>query len=340
MKAAVLKEPRHITIEERPLPAPGSSEVVIQVMYVGYCGTDVMVWAGNYRARYPVVPGHEFVGKVLSVGSAVEGVRAGDIVAPEASYPCGACAMCSSGLEEYCRNRVSLGRMRDGAMAEYVVVPAKIAHRVDERIDPRDAQSLVGVACAVRAVAKSSIATGTKVAIIGSGHSALLLLQVARAAGADGIAILGGSRKSHLALARHLGADLVVGYSDPDTDRLLGGFTRSGFDVVFEASGQPESLNKAIALVRPGGVVTVFSTYREAVDHMQGQELYYKEITIRGSKSGTGGYEAAIDLLASGKVQVGPMITHEVTLEEVRRGFELAESRDESVFRVIMRVVT
>lgn len=257
MKAVVLRKPQDIIIEEREVPSPGPNEVTVKVMYVGYCGTDVMVWAGSHRAKYPVIPGHEFVGRIHAIGDNVTGLQVGDIVVPEASYPCGTCRMCNRGLEEYCRNRMSLGRTRDGAMAEFVTIPVRIVHKINKKVDPIEAQSLVGIACAVHAVLRSKVGVGSKVLIIGSGHSALLLLQIVKAAGATGIALLGGSRKFRLSLAKALGADLVASTRDPNCDQILSSFIEDGFDIVVEASGQPESLNKAIALVRPGGIITI-----------------------------------------------------------------------------------
>ncbi|MGB9866422.1 MAG: zinc-dependent alcohol dehydrogenase [Bacillota bacterium] len=334
----VIAAPLQVALEDRPLPQPGPNEVRIKVCYVGYCGTDVTVWQGKHRAAYPVVPGHEFSGKVDALGEGVSNVTCGDTVVAEASYPCHKCDLCLSEHAEFCRNRIALGRTRDGAMAEYVVVPAEIVHPVGQGVDLLEAQSLVAVACAVRAVSRCGTMIGKRAAVVGSGHSALLVAQVLRAAGAGKVALVGGRRQSRLSLAEQLGCDLAISSSSEQLQERLSTVAPGGFDVVVEASGDTSALPLAINIVKPGGKVVVFSTYKEKASGVPLEELYYKEISIEGSRAGTGAYSTAVDLLSSGKVKVRPMVTHVVTMAEAVRGFELAASHDESVFRVVMEV--
>lgn len=338
MKAVVISAPSKVTVEDRPIPEPGPNEVRIKVSYVGFCGTDVMVWSGKHRASYPVVPGHEFSGRVEAIGRDVKGIFMGDVVVAEASYPCRSCDICLSGYTEFCRNRIALGRTRDGAMAEYVVVPSGIVHPIGQSVDLMEAQSLVAVACAVRAVTRCGALLGRKTAVVGSGHSALLVAQVLRASGAGKVVLIGGKRRSRLLLAEQLGCDLAVSSQDTNLHQRLNSVAPGGFDVVVEASGDTMALPLAINLVKPGGKVVVFSTYKQQASGVPVEELYYKEIAIEGSRAGTGAYDTAVELLSTGKVKVKPMITHVVSLNEAARGFELAASHDENVFRVVMQV--
>ncbi|MBC7332375.1 MAG: alcohol dehydrogenase catalytic domain-containing protein [Synergistetes bacterium] len=338
MKAVVLKNPFEVSIEERPFPQPSPNEVRIRVSYVGYCGTDIMVWQGKYKANYPIIPGHEFSGMIDAIGENVANLKVGDLVVAEASYPCHKCDLCLSNRAEFCRNRIALGRTRDGAMAEYIIVPAEIVHKIPKEVDLMEAQSLVGLACAIRAVRHCGSAVGKDAAVIGSGHSAMLILQVLKAGGINKLALIGGKRISRLRLAEELGADLAISYSSADLNDRLREFSPEGFDIVIEASGSASTIPLAINMVKPGGKIIVFSTYKERASNIPLEELYYKEITIQGSRAGSGEYQTASALLASGKVKVKPMITHVVEINEAAKGFEIASSNDEKVFRVVMKI--
>ncbi|MDK2872232.1 MAG: site-specific recombinase [bacterium] len=210
-------------------------------------------------------------------------------------------------------------------------------HNLKE-VDLMEAQSLVGLACAIRAVRHCGSAVGKDAAVIGSGHSAMLILQVLKAGGINKLTLIGGKRISRLRLAEELGADLAISYSSADLNDRLREFSPEGFDIVIEASGSASTIPLAINMVKPGGKIIVFSTYKERASNIPLEELYYKEITIQGSRAGSGEYQTASALLASGKVKVKPMITHVVEITEAAKGFEIASSNDEKVFRVVMKI--
>lgn len=339
MKAVILRKPFEIMIENKTIPETKPNEVRIKVLYVGYCGTDIMVWQGKYKANYPIIPGHEFSGEIDAIGENVTNLKVGDFVVAEASYPCNKCDLCLSGRSEFCRNRIALGRNRDGAMAQYINVPAEIVHKIPKEVDLMEAQSLVGLACAVRAVRHCGSIVGKRVAVIGSGHSALLILQVLKAGGVNKLVLIGGKRVSRLRLAEELGCELAISNLDSNINEKLKELSPEGFDIVIEASGSVSAIPLAINIVKPGGKIIVFSTYKEKASNIPLEELYYKEITLQGSRAGSGEYQIAAELLSSGRVKIKPMITHIVELEEALKGFEIASSDEEKVFRVVMKII-
>ena len=336
MEALTFRGPRDLECSSRPIPKPGDDELLIRVKAAGICGTDVLVYEGRYGSIYPLVPGHEFAGVVERAGVAVDGFEAGDRVAAEASWNCGVCRECREGDGSQCASRVSLGRNRDGAFAEYVTVPARAAHRLPSHVQFQHAQALTTVACAIHAVRRGQTAIGDRVGIFGPGVAGLVLLEVALLTGALDV-VMFGTRPHRLALARELGATATVNVRDDDwrqqANRLAG---RAGFDVIFEASGSPLALAQSIDVVRRGGRVVVYSIYDGPVDGFPAHLFYDKEVTVLGARGGSGGYVPGLDLLAREQLRLDPLISHELPLREAGAGFAMLEHDRDTTARVVL----
>lgn len=336
MNAVTLQGPGDLQTQRLPVPSVRRGGVRIRVEAAGICGTDVLVYQGKYAAALPLVIGHEFAGVVEQIGADVPGLRKGDRVAVEASWGCGICLICQRGETSLCHARVSLGRTRSGCFAEYVVVPARAVHKLPASVSVLQAQALVTIACAIRALRRGRPEVGERVAIFGPGVSGLTLLQLVLRTGAAQVVFF-GTRESRLALARELGAAATLSVHRADWAEQARELTSGrGFDLVFEVSGSRDALSQAIEVAGHGGRIVAFSIYDGPIDGFPAEALYAKEVTIAGTRGGAGGYAPGLDLLARGQIAMEPLISHQLSLKEAKKGFDLIEGRDEDVLRVVL----
>ncbi len=332
MRAVTLREPRKLKVMDAPVPRLAQDGVLLRVKATGICSTDLMVYQGRYACPLPLIPGHELAGVVERVGAQVATLQEGDRATAEASWGCGVCVRCGQGEDSLCPARVSLGRTRHGTFAEYVSVPARAVHLLPPEVSFDQAQALVTIACAVRAIRRGSPDFGGRVAVFGPGIAGLILAQLANLNGASEVVVF-GTRDWRLRLAQSLGATGVVNVQSDAWRKLAG---EQGFDLVFEATGNPEALSHASQVVRTGGRVVVFSLYDGPLDRFPAQMLYEKEVTLIGVRGGAGGYALGIELVRRGRLQIDPLISHRLPLSEAKEGFALMERRQEEVLRVVL----
>ncbi len=336
MRAVVLQSPGSLEIVDRDIPRPHCGEVLVRIKATGICSTDLMVYQGRQPVTMPIVPGHEGAGVVEAVGEGVVGFQLGDPVIAEGSWGCQICAACQGGREPLCPNRVSQGRTRDGTFAEFLVAPTRGLHMIPRDLDFGIAQALISVACSVRAMRRGRPEFGDSVAIFGPGIAGLILSQLAHDNGASGVTMF-GTRDWRLDMAANLGADETINVrQDGWMERARSLTNDQGFDVVFETSGDPNALSDAFELVKTGGRIVVFSVYEDVIDAFPAQLLYRKEVSVIGVRGGAGGYPLAIDLVRAGRVQLDPLVTHRLPLDEAQEGFRLMERRDEGVQRIAL----
>lgn len=270
MKAARYHGPQDVRIEEVAEPgAPAPDSVVLDVLFASVCGTDSSEWAHGpllvpLRSRHPgsghqgpVTLGHEFVGRVVRVGSAVESLAPGDRVVSGAGVSCGSCEWCLAGRTNLCARYFTLGLHADGGLARQVVTPARICRAVPAAIDDRSATLAQPLAVALHAVNRSGLATGMTAAVIGAGGiGAFILAGAAARVPAQLIAI--DIDAERLATARRLGATHTVNARELDTREAVLELTRGlGAHVIFEASGAPSAPMAALAAARRGGRVVL-----------------------------------------------------------------------------------
>ncbi len=336
MKAARLHGPRDLRVEDVPIPEIRAGWVLVEMHSIGICGTDLSVYCGDVAVRHPVILGHECAGVVVEVGPGVQDLKAGDRVFVEASWGCGDCAYCRRDLSVHCLRRSSLGRTVDGAFAEYLAVPAGVAHRMAEHVPFDDAQSSSTIACAIRAMAHVRPVPGSTAAVVGSGHAGLILQQMLRIAGVGWIA-MAGSREKRLALARELGADLVVEGRSPEALRAVQSATDGlGVDLSADAAATAASLDLTMQLASLGGTVLLFGIFEGPIDHFRGQDMYRKEISLIGSRGGFGACDATARLLGRGAFRVGPLISHTFPLEGIVEGFRLMDEKAPDALRIVI----
>lgn len=306
MRAVVIQEPGALSVVDVPDPAPAAGEIVVAPRAVGICGTDLHIIDGEFPpAPYPLIPGHEFAGEVVAVGTGVTGVRVGDRVAVDPSLFCGRCVYCSRQRGNLCADWGAIGDTVDGAFAEYVSVPAGNACPVPESLTWAAAALVEPLSCVVHGLRRLAIRPGSELLIVGAGTIGLLLLQAARRSGAATVAVvdLDAGRR---ALASRLGADTVAG----SVADLIAVRAR-GFEYVIEATGVPAAAAAAIDGLDRGGTMLVFGVSpAEAVVSVSPFRVYNDELTILGSMAVLRTFEPAVNLMLAGAVAADEMVTH------------------------------
>jgi len=304
MKVALFERPHSLIVRSIPLRTLMPNEVLLKVKACGVCGTDVHIVEGTSRSTPPVVLGHEFTGLVEDVGIAVHGITAGQRAAVDPNISCGVCYYCRRGLVHLCTNLKALGVDHDGGMAEYCFVPAEQIYLLPDGMLMETAAFVEPVSCAIHGIDRANIHAGDSVVIIGGGTIGLIMLQLAKNAGASRTIIVEPlDRKRRI--AAELGADVVVNPTESDTTIAVMDITHVGADVVIECAGKPQTAQLALELVRRGGTVEFFgvSPIGEKIP-VEPNQVYFKELTIVGSYVNPNTFSRSIALLNAGRVRI------------------------------------
>lgn len=306
MRAAVLVAPGHFALRQVPVPAIGPDEVLVRVRRCGLCGTDIHIWKGHYSAdKLPLIPGHEFSGHVVRVGAAAGDIALGTAVTADINVGCGRCFYCRKNEVLNCSTMAQIGIHVDGALAEYVKVPASHLVPIPRRTPVEQGALVEPVSCIVRAVKKSRLRLGESVLVLGGGPIGNLHVQLARAVGAAPV-IVSEPNPGRAEWARRSGADLVV--RDPSALRaaVLEATDGRGADLVIESVGLPALYEQAFDLVRPGGRVLAFGlTDAAAQARYHPFKVVLGEIGLQGSVAGMGDdMREAMTLIAHDRVQL------------------------------------
>ena len=342
MKSLLLSEYNHLEVVDRPVPSVGPDDVLVRVEACGICGSDVHGYDGSSGRRIPpIVMGHEAAGSVAAIGERVKGLAEGDRVTFDSTVYCGHCEYCARGEVNLCDNREVIGvscgdYRRHGAFAEYVAVPQQIVYRLPATISFAEAAMLEAVSVALHAVRVSQISGGETALVIGAGMIGLLTLQAAKVAGCSRV-LIADVDATRLNMAKQIGAEDVLHASGADLVaevlRLTNG---KGVDVALEAVGRNETIDVAINCTRKGGTVTLIGNVTADVT-IPLQKVVSRQLRLQGSCASAGEYPEAIELVASGKVQVKPLITAVVALEEGPRWFERLHAREPNLMKVVLK---
>ena len=310
MRAVVWEAPGKLALAEVPDPAPGHGELVVEVGACGICGTDVHIADGEFPPTpYPIVPGHEFAGRVVALGDGVpaewhEGAR----VAVDPSLFCGHCPACHAGRGNLCANWNAVGDTVDGAFAEYVRVPAANAYPIPDGVSDAQGALIEPLSCAVHGLRRLGPVAGEDILVIGAGTMGLLLMQLLNQAGARSVAVV-DRKASRLGPATAAGATAVA----TDVTELDTG----SFGVAVDATGAPAAIEAAFTRLARGGRLLIFGVASaDAEVSLSPFRIYNDEITVVGSMAVLNSFGAAADLMADGAVATGPLLSPPLPLEE------------------------
>ncbi len=342
MKAIVLHGPNDIRYEsgfKDPEPAPG--EVLLQMTYSSICQTDIEVWQRDpfgmfTRGRGPRIQGHEAGGIVAELGEGVSSLRVGDRVAVENVRTCGLCFFCRKGTASLCENGRNFGFTDDGGLAELAVWPASMCIKLPESVSNEEAPLSEPTSVAVHAVMQSGVHVGDHAAVIGCGVVGLATLQVLQAAGAQVIAI--DTRSESLQIATDMGAVATLNPAETRVADQLPELTNGyGPDVVIETAGATGTALNAAEWTRPGGRAVIVGFGHEPQEIVLSRTVSGEKSIVGSSAANVGEYRKAVDLIASGKVNVKPLISEIVSLDRgIPDGFERMLKPTKDVFRILV----
>ena len=340
MKALELVGPSAFKVVDKPLPEISASEVLIKVKACGICGSDIHGMDGSSGRRIPpVVMGHEASGVIEQVGADVDNLSVGDRVTFDSTVFCNDCDYCNQGRVNLCDNRqvmgVSCGEFhRNGAFSEHVACPAHICHRLPEGLSFEEAAFAEPVGVAVHAVNRSKVKQGDTAVVIGSGLIGLLIIQALKWRGCSQI-IAFDLDDSRLALAKQLGATETFNSKQSDAVKSTVDLTSGGADHAFEVVGASVTVNMAIDCVRKGASVTLVGNLSPEVT-MPLQKVVTRELTLFGSCAISGEYPEALTAIADGHIQVRPLITAQVNIDDAGDWFAKLKAAEQPYLKVLV----
>lgn len=330
MRAAVIRMAsgrKILRIEEQPDPVPGEHDVLIRVRASGICGSDLhgFMDAEGTARRDGLIMGHEGAGDVVAIGSAVTRVAVGDRVTIDPQVSCGECVPCTKGWISICeRKRVigsSLRGFEQGAMAEMVAVHEKQVFRIPDNVTFAQASMIEPLSNALHVINRAGILLGDTVVILGAGTLGLCMVQGARLAGAGRI-VVSDTSPFRLSVAQSLGADVVINPTQSSVrDEVRALTSDNGADVVIESVGIDATYQEAIHTVRKRGKVMFFGAVQDKVT-VDLLPILHKEISLIGCTGANDETQIAIDLVAAGRIDVSPLLTHQFGLDDAQEAFE------------------
>ncbi len=328
-------------VHDLPLPKPGVHDVLVKVTHVGVCGTDrhIFEWDHWSASRVPigVTVGHEFVGRIVQLGSAVEGFTLGERVSGEGHLACGHCKACRTGSAHICDHVDILGIDCDGAFADYVKIPASNLWRVDNRIPDTLAAVYDPLGNAMHTVMAAGV-SGKSVLITGAGIIGLMAVAIAHTAGAGTLLVTDPDpRRRKIAL--DLGADAAFASNDPDWIAQARQMTHGqGPDVLLEMSGHPTAITDGLACLRNGATAALLGLPADPVAIDLPRDVIFKGTTLLGI-NGRLMFETWFqveNLLLSGRVNLDPILTHTLPFDDFATAFALMQKGD--AIKVVLKV--
>lgn len=326
MQVVRLHGPRDLRQHEEPIPVPGPGESLVRVTAVGICGSDIHWFLdggiGESRVTQPLILGHECAGVIAS------GERRGERVAVDPGIPCQTCDFCQEGNPNLCANVYFAGcDTDDGALREYVAWPTRCLHPLPAALSDTEGAMLEPLGVALFSVELAHLKPGMTVGVFGCGPIGLLVLQVARLAGAT--RLLATDKLAHRReVARSFGATVFPASDGQESADVLAATDGRGVDVAFEVAGANEAVAAAIAAVRPGGKVILVGIPTEDQTAFNAHTARRKGLTIKLVHRMKHTYPRAIRLVEQGLVDVRSLVTHRFPLAETKQAYALAQRRE------------
>ncbi|WP_234734645.1 galactitol-1-phosphate 5-dehydrogenase [Tellurirhabdus bombi] len=342
MKALVLTEYKHFELQDLPQPKPASHEVLVKVQAVGICGSDVHGMDGSSGRRIPpIVMGHEASGIIVEVGDAVKGWEVGDRVTFDSTVYALDDWFSRRGMYNLSDGREVLGVStpdfrRQGAFAEFITVPQHILYAIPDNVSFTQAALVEPVAVALHALSLTPLTVNDSAVVVGAGMIGLFVIQALKIAGCSRI-IAVDLEDNKLELARQLGATDTL---NPKTDNVAARVQEltqgRGADVAFEVVGAGATVNLAIDCVRKGATVTLVGNLAPKVE-IPLQAVVTRQLRLQGSCAINGEYEAALQLISSGKIDVEAILSAEVPLDEGADWFQRLYAKEPGLIKVVLK---
>jgi L-iditol 2-dehydrogenase len=344
MKAAHFTGLRELSICEVPEPRLTHPDwVLVRIDRVGVCGSDVHYYTeggiGDQILHYPASVGHECSGTIVAIGANVASLKVGDRVAIDPAISCGKCDQCRSGRPNTCRKLQFLGSPGEapGALAEFGVLPAENCFLVPETLSLDQAALAEPLSIGLHAVRLADLRPGVRFAITGAGPIGLSVLLCAKAL-VEGTAYVTDRLDSRLATARQCGAHWTANAGRDDVAAAIAEREPYGLDVVFECSGDMACVDQAMTLLAPGGTLVLVGIPSQRRVSFDIHVMRRKELTFKNVRRQRHCLAQVVELIAAGRIDPDPLLTHHFPLERIREAFELVAAYRDGVIKAVVDV--
>ncbi|MBO7746463.1 alcohol dehydrogenase catalytic domain-containing protein [Paenibacillus sp. MWE-103] len=344
MKAAVLHQLDHMVVQDVDMPTVDADSILMKVEAVGICGSDIRIYHhGNSRVQLPQILGHESSGRIVAVGENVTKFRVGDRVSLGADVPCGECVFCEAGIGNNCQINYAMGYQFAGSFAEYVLLNKMMVdygpiHAIPDHVSHEEAALAEPLACVINALELSNVRLGDSVVVIGAGPIGCMIVEVAKMMGATKVILVQRSRP-RLELAKQFGAHAYICSNEEDAiARVLEETGGLGADVVITSNPSPEAQVDAIHMAKNRARVNFFGGLPKgkSLVTLDTNIIHYKELFVHGAHGSLPAHHRkAVDLIASGAIDMKPYVSHTFPLEEIGDAIRAAESH--AGMRVIVK---
>ncbi|GHV03947.1 alcohol dehydrogenase [Spirochaetia bacterium] len=333
MKAAVYLDKDKMEVREVPTPKPDADSVLVKVHACAVCGSDIRIFHhGNSRVKPPQILGHEAAGEVVEVGAKVRRVKKGDRVAIGADVPCGECSFCEAGIGNNCQINYAMGYQFAGSFAEYVLLNKTVmnfgpVHKIPDTMAWDEAALAEPLACVLNAVELTNIRLGDTVVIIGAGPIGCMIIPIAYMSGASKVIVIQRSRP-RLEAARKFNANVYICSSEEDAvSRVMEETNGLGADVIFTANPNPQSHIDALKMAKNRARINLFGGLPAGSSvTIDTNIIHYKELIVCGAHGSLPRHhQEAVNLIAAGRPDIRPYISHHFPLDKINEAFATAE---------------
>ena len=336
MKASVYEGYDKIAVKEIPTPKVDDNSVLVRVRACAVCGSDIRIFHyGNNRVNPPQTLGHEISGDVVEVGKNVTKFQPGDRVAIGADVPCGECAFCEAGIGNNCQINYAMGYQFAGGFAEYLLLNKTVVnfgpvHKIPDHVSYDEAALAEPLACVLNALELAPVKLNDTVVLIGAGPIGMMLCHVAKAMGAAKVILINRSTP-RLEIAKSIGAaDVYICSSEEDSiQRVLDETGGLGADVIFTSCPSPQAQVDALKMAKNRARISFFGGLPKDKSEvtLDTNIIHYKELLITGAHGSMPIHHGkAVDLIASGKIDIKKYLTHKFPLDQIQQAFEAAEN--------------
>ncbi|MDY2698514.1 MAG: alcohol dehydrogenase catalytic domain-containing protein [Lachnospiraceae bacterium] len=334
MKAVVIKEPGKVSLQQVEIPKPQPGFVLVKVKAAAICATDLEILDGNISANYPLIPGHEWSGIVEAAGSFEDQHWIGKRVIGSNDVVCLKCEACRSGDWRYCKEFEEIGFKRNGAYAEYVVVPSYGLCELPEKVSFIHGAFCEPLGVALGTLEKAEAKFGDTCLIMGAGSIGLCMLATAKSMGMKKIVVCASTEK-RLKIAREMGAYATIATNNCDLQEEMKKIHPGGTDVIIDATGIESCIQQCLKLARKGGTVALAGYGRGKIMNIRMDDIHINNLRVIGAGNNWNQHKKAVNLMEDGLVNIEHFATNLLSLEEYEKGLELARKRPEGFVKAV-----
>ena len=334
MQAVVIERPGSIVLKDVDIPVPTKGFARVFVKAAAICATDLEVISGDIPARYPIIPGHEWSGRVDAVGDDEDSAWIGKRVIGSNDVVCLKCEACRSGNWRYCPDFEEIGFMRPGAYAEYVIVPVYGLCELPDSVSFIQGALCEPLGVALGTMDKAGARLGKTLLVMGAGSIGLCMLAVGKAMGMRRIVVCGYTSR-RLEIARQMGAYVTIATQEQDLMREMANLHPGGTDLVIDATGIEACIQNCIRLTRKGGTLALAGYGRGKNMNLLVDDIHINNLHVIGSGNNWNMHRLAVNLMADQIVDIERLATVTMPLEDFATGLRMAKERPEGFVKAV-----